>query len=86
LVVDDKPAIHSDKIDHKNKLVFDANAQELAQLLRAGRTATVNLRFWPKWPATQAFPVRFSLLGFSKAHDALGQNCEAAASPATPAH
>jgi len=80
LVVDNKPAIHSDKIDHKTNLVFNQNAQELAQLLRTGRIATVYLRFWPKWPATQIFPVRFSLIGFSKAHDAMGQNCQPEAS------
>lgn len=80
LAVDDKPPIRSDKIARKTILVFDQNMQELAQLLRSGRQVAVYLRFWPTWPATQSFPVRFNLAGFSKAYDALNQNCR----PATP--
>ncbi|MCC8998534.1 MAG: invasion associated locus B family protein, partial [Candidatus Contendobacter sp.] len=82
LVVDDKPPVRSDKIVRKTDLMFDQNAPELAQLLRAGRQATIYLRFWPTWPATQTFPVRFSLSGFSKAYDSLNQNCQSAPAPA----
>jgi hypothetical protein len=78
LVVDDKPPVRSDKIIRKTDLAFDQNTQEVAQLLRAGRQATVYLRFWPTWPVTQTFPVRFSLSGFSKAYDSLNQNCQIA--------
>ncbi len=56
-------------------LVFDQNLPELIRQLREGRQATVYLRFWPTWPATQLFPVNFSLIGFSKALDALNQGC-----------
>lgn len=76
LIVDDKPPMRSDKIARKTILVFDKNIPELVQLLRLGRQITVYLRFWPTWPATQTFPVRFSLSGFSKAHDSLNQNCQ----------
>lgn len=79
LVVDNKLPVHSDKIVHKKTLVFGQDTQALVQQLRAGRLATVYLRFWPTWPATQAFPVRFSLKGFSKAYDALGQQCQSPA-------
>lgn len=76
LVVDDKPPLRSDKVIRKTDLAFDQNTPELVQLLRSGRQITVYLRFWPTWPATQTFPVRFNLSGFSKAHDSLNQNCQ----------
>ncbi|CDH46946.1 MAG: hypothetical protein IPL59_00235 [Candidatus Competibacteraceae bacterium] len=82
LVVDDKPSVRSVKIVRKTDLVFDQNVPELVQLLRAGRQATIYLRFWPTWPATQTFPVHFSLSGFSKAYDSLNQNCQPAPAPA----
>jgi len=76
LMVDNKPPVHSDKIVHKKTLLFGQDAQELVWQMRTGRVATVYLRFWPTWPATQAFPVRFSLKGFSKALDALSHQCQ----------
>ena len=56
-------------------LVFDQDIPSLIRKLRAGKQATVYLRFWPTWPATQPFAVAFSLAGFSKAHDSLIQGC-----------
>lgn len=85
LVVNDNPPLRSDKIA-RNKMVltFDQNVPDLVRRLREGRQATVYLRFWPTWPATQLVPVSFSLIGFSKAHDAFTQGCRPAAS-ANPA-
>ncbi|MBK8185202.1 MAG: hypothetical protein IPK63_20805 [Candidatus Competibacteraceae bacterium] len=80
LVVDKNPPIHSEKIVQKKILVFDQNLPDLVRQLREGRQVTVYLRFWPTWPATQAFPVNFSLVGFSKMHDARTQNCQPPAS------
>jgi hypothetical protein len=76
LAVDKNPPFHIDKITRKKNLVFDQNVAELAQQMRKGRQVTVSLRFWPTWPATQSFPVHFSLSGFAKAHDSLSQNCQ----------
>ena len=84
LVVDRNPPIHSEKTARDMILVFDQNLPELVRQLREGRQATVYLRFWPTWPATQSFPVNFSLAGFSKAHDALNQNCQPPASSSPP--
>ncbi len=76
LTVDKESSIHSDQRDHKNMiLVFDQDIPSLIRKLRAGKQATVYLRFWPTWPATQPFAVAFSLAGFSKAHDSLIQGC-----------
>ncbi|MFO1421348.1 MAG: hypothetical protein U1F59_10545 [Candidatus Competibacteraceae bacterium] len=86
LVVDADPPVHSDKLAHnKMFLVFDQDIPGLIQKFRAGRQVTVHLRFWPTWPATQPFPVRFSLVGFSKAHDSLNRNCQPPAGPAPTA-
>lgn len=81
LVVDDKPPVQSRNIFHNTNLVFDQNVQDLMQLMRTGRQVTVYLRFWPTWPVTQTFPVRFSLGGFSRAHDSLNQNCQPVIAP-----
>lgn len=75
LEIDKNPPIRSDKTARNMILVFDQNLPELIRQLREGRQATVYLRFWPTWPATQLFPVNFSLIGFSKALDALNQGC-----------
>lgn len=79
LVVDKNPPVRSDKTARKTILIFDQGLPELIRQLREGRQATVYLRFWPTWPATQAFPITFSLVGFSKAHDAMNQNCQPSA-------
>lgn len=85
VVVDDKPPLLSKNIDHRTHLLFDQNLSELMQLMRSGRQVTAYLRFWPTWPATQTFPVSFSLVGFSRAHDSFNQNCQPVAAPASPA-
>jgi hypothetical protein len=75
--VDAEPPIHSNQIIHKKMvLVFDQDLPRLIEQFRAGKQATVYLRFWPTWPATQSFPVRFSLVGFSRAHDRFTRGCQ----------
>jgi hypothetical protein len=76
LTVDNKPSVHSDNIIHKKTLVFDQSITELMPLLRSGQVVTVHLRFWPTWPETKSFPVRFSLSDFRKAFDGLNPNCQ----------
>jgi hypothetical protein len=79
LEVDAEPPITSNQIIHKKMiLVFDQDLPQLIERFRAGKQATVHLRFWPTWPATQSFPVRFSLVGFSRAHDRFTQGCRPA--------
>jgi hypothetical protein len=76
VAVDDKPPIRGDQLARKKMiLVFDQNIPDLVQNLRTGREATVHLRFWPTWPATERFAVPFSLIGFSRAHDGFNQGC-----------
>jgi len=84
LAVDENPPIRTDKLDHDMTLVFDREVPELIQQFRKGGEVTAYLRFWPTWPVTQLFPVKFSLIGFSKAHDSMNNNCQPPAS-ATPA-
>ncbi len=77
LVVDKEPPARSVVITHhKMVLVFDQEVPKLIEQFRAGKQATVYLRFWPTWPATQSFPVSFSLAGFSKAYDRFTQGCQ----------
>lgn len=77
LVIDKEPPFHSDQLAAKKMiLVFEQDLPRLVEKLRAGRQATLYVRFWPTWPATQSFPVPFSLTGFSKAYDHLNRNCQ----------
>lgn len=79
LVVDKEPPVHSTTVTHhKMLLVFDQELPKLIEQFRAGKQATVYLRFWPTWPATQSFPVSFNLAGFSKAYDRFTQGCQPA--------
>lgn len=84
LMVDKNPPVRSTNIARKMLLVFDQNSPELVRQLQIGRQATVYLRFWPSWPATESFAIPFSLAGFSKARDALNQNCQPAAGSGQP--
>lgn len=85
LVVDTDPPARGDKLNPKKMiLIFDQDVPNLIQRFRAGRQATVYLRFWPTWPVTQAFPVHFNLVGFSKAHDSLNRNCQPPAGTVPP--
>ncbi|MFO1371469.1 MAG: hypothetical protein U1F42_03430 [Candidatus Competibacteraceae bacterium] len=81
LVVDKNPPLRADKLERNMILVFGQDVPNLVQQFRVGHQATLYLRFWPSWPATQLFPVQFSLAGFSKAHDGLNNNCQPPAKP-----
>ena len=85
LVVDKNPPIRAARIARNMILVFDQDLPELVRQLRTGRQLIVYLRFWPTWPVTESFAVPFSLLGFSKAHDALNHNCQPMPGPGQPA-
>jgi hypothetical protein len=74
LVVDDNAAIKSDRVIKDETVAFDREAATIVEQFKKGKEATVYLRFWPTWPATQSFPARFSLRGFTKAHETLS-NC-----------
>ena len=82
LAVEENPPIRTDKLDRDMTLVFDREVPELIQQFRKGGEVTAYLRFWPAWPVTQPFPVKFSLIGFSKAHDGMNNNCQPPASAA----
>jgi len=77
LEVDTEPPIQGSQIIHKKMvLVFDRDVPRLIERFRVGKQVAVHLRFWPTWPATQSFSVRFSLAGFSRAHDRFTEGCQ----------
>ena len=82
LAVDENSPLRTEKLDRNMTLVFDREVPELIRQFREGGEATVYLRFWPTWPVTELFPVKFSLIGFSKAHDGMNNNCQPPASAA----
>ena len=69
LVVDDNPPLPFDRLAGDDILVFERDREVIIERFRAGYNATLQLRFWPTWPATQRFPVTFSLIGFTRAHE-----------------
>ncbi|MDG4551338.1 MAG: hypothetical protein P9F19_08115 [Candidatus Contendobacter sp.] len=87
LVIDKNPPIRSAEIArNKMALVFGRDLPDLVRQLRTGRQAVVYLRFWPTWPATESFAIPFSLVGFSKAQDAMDHHCQPPSGPGRPAN
>jgi hypothetical protein len=78
LVVDDNEAIKTQKVIDEKIVVFDQGVATIIEQFKKGYDATVYLRFWPTWPATQSFPAHFSLRGFTKAYKSLA-SCSAPA-------
>jgi hypothetical protein len=68
VVVDDKAPLKTAKVAKDKVLVFDHDRAMLIDQFKAGAWATIYLRFWPTWPATQRFPAKFTLKGFTKAY------------------
>lgn len=86
LVVDRNPPIRSVQLARdKMVLVFDRDLPDLIRLLRTGRQVVVYLRFWPTWPETESFAIPFSLVGFSKAQDAMDHHCQPPSGSGRPA-
>lgn len=68
IMVDDKVSFKTVKVAKKTIVQFDSDLPSLVEQFKAGSWATVYLRFWPTWPATQRFPAKFTLKGFTKAY------------------
>jgi len=68
LVVDENEAIKTQRVVDEKIVVFEQNVDAIIEQFIKGYDATVYLRFWPTFPATQSFPAQFSLRGFTKAH------------------
>ena len=68
IVIDDKVSFKTAKVVKKTIVQFDSDLPSLVEQFKAGSWTTVYLRFWPTWPATQRFPAKFTLKGFTKAY------------------
>ena len=69
--VDDKEMIMADSVVKETDVVFEKDLSVLVEQFIAGRNARLQLRFWPTWPTTGPKTVDFSLIGFTKAHNAM---------------
>lgn len=69
LKVSKKDFIAADKVLKDKQAVFDSNYDSIVKLFKAGREVTLQLRFWPTWPATGTHTASFSLMGFTKAYE-----------------
>ena len=66
--VDDKDMVLIDSVVRETNVVFEAGVPALVEQFIAGRSATLQLRFWPTWPSTGPKTAEFSLIGFTKAY------------------
>ncbi len=73
--VDGKDMVNADSVVRETNVVFESGLQTLVEQFIAGRTATLQLRFWPTWPTTGPKTVEFSLIGFTRAYKDMA-NCQ----------
>jgi hypothetical protein len=71
LSVDRRAQIPFDRVEKGRSAILSSQVASVVAQFRAGKSVTVQLRFWPTWPATGTHTATFSLQGFSKAYDAL---------------
>lgn len=73
--VDGKDMIMVDSVVRETNVVFEKDVAALVDQFIAGRSAKLQLRFWPTWPTTGPKVVEFSLIGFTRAHNQM-QECQ----------
>lgn len=66
--VDGREMVKADSVVREKNVVFESGLPTLVEQFIAGRTATLQLRFWPTWPTTGPKTVDFSLIGFTSAY------------------
>lgn len=72
IVVDERELFPMDRLADPRTAVFESRYAALVEQFKRGLHASVQLRFWPTWPATGTHSVTFSLIGFTRAHAQLG--------------
>jgi len=69
LEVDGRGFIPADAVVDEKDVLFSSGMETLIDQFIHGRTATLYLRFWPTYPATQRYTARISLIGFTRAYN-----------------
>ena len=73
IVVDEQEIVPMDRLADPRTAVFESRYAALVEQFKRGLRASVQLRFWPTWPATGTHSATFSLIGFTRAHAQLGE-------------
>lgn len=73
IVVDKQQMFAMDRLGDPRMAVFESRYDDLVEQFKRGLRASVQLRFWPTWPATGTHSATFSLIGFTRAHAQLGE-------------
>jgi hypothetical protein len=68
LEVDGKGFIPADAVVDEKDVLFSSAMDTLIDQFIHGRRATLYLRFWPTYPATQRYTARISLIGFTRGY------------------
>jgi len=71
LTIDDLPQIPIEKLLNDFSISYVQQYQSLIESMKLGEQAILALGFWPSWPVTQTYSLRFELSDFSSAHHAL---------------
>jgi hypothetical protein len=72
LAVDGHAFVPADEVVDGRTAVFTARYETLVGEFRDGLRVRVQLRFWPTWPKTGTHSATFSLVGFTRAHERMG--------------
>jgi hypothetical protein len=70
--VDQNAFIAFDEIRNETDVAYTKAIDAITRQFIAGQQVTVLLRFWPTWPTSGQKSMSFSLIGFTKAHQAAG--------------
>jgi hypothetical protein len=73
IVVDEQEMFPIDRLADPRTAVFESRYAALVEQFKRGLRASVQLRFWPTWPATGTHSATFSLIGFTRAHAQLAE-------------
>ena len=68
LQVDEEQIIDADALLGETNVIFRRAVPTVTKQFIAGKSVSINLRFWPTWPTTGLKHAEFSLIGFTKAY------------------
>ena len=71
LRVDDKGLVAIDGAPDRNEVIFEKGYARIIEDMKKGKQLSVQLRFWPTWPATGTHAFTVGLKGFTAAYGEL---------------
>lgn len=69
LQVDTHPRIAIERVYKTTNIIFAGDAARIREQFMHGIVAKLSLGFWPTWPQGDTVVAKFSLIGFTRAHE-----------------